>query len=566
MGVSIRILVHELEERFGIVREGELKGRRQCADVRFLGTGASDADYLYVADAALLGSAKDTAKVSASAAGVAEAGVLAGASFAAGANSAAVPSGALVLFVGSANADVQLGRNQLLLEGAASVIEAFAFLQDVFARYHAWQQEMDLSIIRDEGLQGLFDVSEGFLRNNTIVVDPALKLLAYTKGIPCDDPITVELIRHGYHTEENIRKFKLNRRFEPWASQNGFIINDTNEICLYTTAVYSFKAAGSFSLIVVMMCNNADPKPWLLDTFMMFLTRVAYYSMRDYGDGTPSGSAFSVFVHDILKGRLTDCAEIEERRRYLGIPSDGPFCLTCVDLAGSQPLAARIVTDIARAIAPAKAMLHGTEIVVLCFSCHGVDCPIGCKIDGCPPGGFNVLGRLESVLREYNLAAGRSVRFDALPFLPTALQQARIALRRAGGVAALPAKDSDGPMADERVDGRHIFNFDDSYFGYLVDQATQGHRELLLSLRGCRQLKRVKDHDDEHGTDNYEFLRQYLQHERRTTVVAEKLHMHRNNVKYRADRLCELFFIDTENDAERLELTLAYRILDALER
>ncbi len=525
MVITVRILVHEIEQRFGEVLAGSLNQRRQCSDVRLLSGAPCGSGFFYVADAA---AAKQLSG---------EGG-----------------TDAVVLAVGESAVPA---KGQLALRCRASHLEVFAFLQDVFSKYRSWLEAMDRSLIRNEGLQGLFDVSEGFLLNNTIIVDPALKLLAYTKNIPCDDPITVELIKHGYHTEENIRKFKLNRRFEPWATQNGFIINDTYEICKYTTAVFSFKAAGSFSLIVVMMCNNSAPEPWLLDTFMMFLVRVAYYSMRDYTEGTPSGSAFNAFLHDILDGSLSDEGEIEERRRYLGIPADGPFCLFSIDVSQNKPLSARIVTDIARSIAPARAMLMGTEIVILCFSCHGVDCPIGCPVKECPPSGFNVFRRLEAVLREYSLQAGRSVRFDRISFLRTALEQARLALRTARGL-----RKGDDVAEDDKL----IFGFDELYFDHLVLSASRGQRELLASLRACRLLTRIRDYDDAHGTDNFQFLREYLRYERRTTVVAEKLHMHRNNVKYRVDRLAELFVLDTDDDDERLELSIAFRLLDSLDR
>lgn len=525
MVITVRILVHELEQRFGEVLAGSLNQRRQCSDVRLLGTGSCQSGFFYVADAAV-----------------------------AKALSAEGGTDAVVLAVGESAVPAA---GQLALRGQATHLEVFAFLQEVFSRYRSWLEEMDRTLIRNEGLQGLFDVSEDFLLNNTIIVDPALKLLAYTKGIPCDDPITVELIKHGYHTEDNIRKFQLNRRFEPWATQNGFIINDTNEICKYTTAVFSFKAAGSFSLIVVMMCNNADPEPWLLDTFMMFLVRVAYYSMRDYTEGSPSGSAFNAFVHDILDGSLSDEGEIEERRRFLSIPAEGPFCLFSVDVSLKRPLSARIVTDVARSIAPARVMLRGTEVVVLCFNCHGSDCPIGCPIEGCPPGGSGVCRRLSAVLAEYELQAGRSVRFDRLSFLPTALEQARIALRTAHTLRLHEERGKDDGL---------IFDFDDLFFDYGVLTLSRNNRDLLTSLRACRQLKRIRDYDDEHGTDNYVFLREYLRYERRTTMVADNLHMHRNNVRYRVERLEELFGVDTDDDDERLELSVAYRMLDSLDR
>lgn len=526
MAITIRIVVHELEQRFGRVRLGSAAPKRQCSDVRILSDGPLDERMLYIADAARLESLSLTPA-----------------------------ERSLVLAVGADVSEAQAG---LALSTGCAPVEVFSYLQDVFTRYRTWLERMDRSIIRNDGLQKLFDLSEGFLLNNVIVVDPALKLLAYTKGIPCDDPITVELIKHGYHTEGNIKKFQLNQRFKPWAEQNGFIINDSKTICRYTTAVFSFKAAESFSLIVVMMCNNAAPEPWLLDTFILFLIRVAFYSMRDYRDGTPSGSAFNAFIHDILDESLVNEDEIEERRRYLGLPAEGPYCLFVIDIGEEQHLAARIVTDVARNIAPAKAMVHGSDIVVLCFSCAS---ELGAKrCDGiCPPATRGILDRLDETLAEYDLHAGKSSAFDKLTLLPTALEQAKRALQT--GISFTGAHGGTEEHPDRRV-----FDFDDFFFEYLVMNASKGRRELLTSLRSCRQLAVLQAYDAKHNTDNYRFLRYYLRFERRTTLVAEKLHMHRNNVKYRADRLNELFGIDTDDERERFELGIAYRILDALER
>ena len=530
MGITVRIIIHELEQRFGSVRLGGAVPKRQCVDVRILSERPLDEHMLYVVDAARL----ETLALSPA-------------------------ERSLVLAVG---ADVSNAQTGLALATECAPVEVFSFLQDTFTRYRTWLERMDRSIIHNEGLQKLFDLSEDFLLNNVIVVDPALKLLAYTKGIPCDDPITVELIKHGYHTEENIHKFQLNKRFEPWATQNGFIINDTNDICLYTTAVYSFKAGGSFSLIVVMMCNNADPEPWLLDTFILFLIRVAHYSMRDYAEGSPSGSAFNAFVTDILNRSLVGKDEIEERRQFLGIPAGGPYCLFKIDLAGKRPLASRIVTDIAHDIAPAKAMLHDSSVIILCAGCNGHAAPL--KPGECTPSN-HIMERLDKDLQKFETYAGKSPSFTDLIQLPNALEQA-------GRALSVGKSFKNGwQKAEEEGIGSvsgcpRIFRFEDYYFEYLVRAAAKDAPDLFTTMFGCRILEHLRAYDDAHGTDNYRFLRCYLRFERRTTVVAERLHMHRNNVKYRVDRLKELFGIDTDDDCTRLELTMAYRILDALER
>ena len=53
-------------------------------------------------------------------------------------------------------------------------------------------------------------------------------------------------------------------------------------------------------------------------------------------------------------------------------------------------------------------------------------------------------------------------------------------------------------------------------------------------------------------------------YERRITVVAEKLHMHRNNVSYRIGRIEDQFGISTDDPQLRQDLLLAYRVREAI--
>lgn len=99
---------------------------------------------------------------------------------------------------------------------------------------------------------------------------------------------------------------------------------------------------------------------------------------------------------------------------------------------------------------------------------------------------------------------------------------------------------------------------------YLVKCESACGEDLVGSAYACRVLAEIEASDERAHTDNYEFLRVYLECERRASVVAERLHMHRNNVKYRITRIEELFGIDTEDADARFDLLLAYRIRTAI--
>ncbi len=430
-------------------------------------------------------------------------------------------------------------------------------LQDMFLRYRSWEQSLDDSVIANEGLQGLLDLSTPFMRNHLVVVDPALKLLAHSRDVPCDDPVTIELIAHGYHTEDNIKKFKLNKRFEPWSTQSGFIKNESHEICRYVTVVYSFKTKRSFSLIVVMMCNVLEPDGWLLDTFSLLLRRVEFYAKRDYPENKPSGNATDMFLRDLIEGRLEGDAAIQERCGFVGIPYEKRFCLFCIDVDAQSLPAARLIVDLARQAAPAKVMLYQNQAIILCFNCRNKACARSCTAGTCPSQEKAMSRRLERLLERYDVLCGRSAGFSFLSQARTAYLQAHAAAAIAQQGMSLPRD-----LHSSRTLPR-IRCFDDCLVEHLARQAgEEGGTNLALQTAGCEILSEILAYDRLHGIDNYQFLFTYLHGERRTSIVADQMHMHRNNVKYRVDRLEKTFGIDLSNATLRFDLMVAYRLMD----
>lgn len=436
-------------------------------------------------------------------------------------------------------------------------------VQGIFAAYGEWCRQMDAALIEGCTAQDLVDCSERFLRNHVVVVDPALKLVACTWDTPCDDPVTCELMAHGYHTDDNIKKFKLNKRFAPWSTTDGFIVNDSYKICKYVTAVYSFKAEAGFSLIAVMMCNNAAFKPWLRDTFGLFLRRLACLSRREYPQMMPSGNRVDSFVRDLLSGALTDSGAITERARFAGIPDDGKFCLFSIALGkADEGLAARVISETAQKVAPAKVISFEGAIVVLCFNCRTrrAMCPRGCRVCSleCSLASTDevrvastIVSRLEKLMGRYGLICGRSSSFSTLSQARCAYLQARTAteismrLRRGG--------ESTGICA-----------FDDVLGVFLLSHADVEGEQIVLRTSACQLLARMRTHDRERGSDDYEVLRTYLREERRTVQVAQELGMHRNSVRSRVQHILDEYGIDEEDSRTRSDLLLGFLLIDSL--
>lgn len=438
-----------------------------------------------------------------------------------------------------------------------SVLVVFNALLDTVFRFADWERKMDEVRFEGGGLQDLLDVSSAMLRNNVVIVDPSLKLLAYTKDVPCDDPITMELIAHGYHTEENISKFKLHKRFKPWAEEHGFIINDSYEVCKYVTVVKSFKTKSSFSVIVIMMCNMAEPNDYLLDVFGKLTDRVSFYATRDYPDDKPSGNAVDTFLKDLFLGTAGDEHALRERGRIAGIPYEARFCLFCIrEPEGAVPKT-RLLSDVSRLVAPAKTTIVDDAVVVLCFNCRSERCALHCASNSCPLGHTSLSARINEMMVRNELICGRSSKFTELSAAPAAFEQARIACR-IGWKRSLKQSSLNIPHNWSRVT-----SFDSCIVDYLVESAAFKGASLTRLTYAGYVLDSIYQQDLVAKTDNYVFLYEYLMSERRAGVVADKLHMHRNNVKYRIDRIEDQFGIDTNDPALRFDFLLAYRIREA---
>lgn len=536
MGITLNIIAHELESR-GTVAQASFP-RQTFADVRLYrgveSLNLDRSDLLYLCD--------DAARIPAS------------------------PGRKIhLLYVGTHDAPTAPGAScSFVGDNGMDMFEVMAFLQDVLLTYRGWERAMDSSCLANEGIQRLMDLSEPFLVNNTVVVDPALKLLAQTTGIECDDPITVELINHGYHTEDNIRKFKLNKRFAPWATQSGFIVNDTHKICKYTTVVHSFKTRESFSIILVMMCNHVDPAPYLFDTFSMLIQRVGYYVEREYPEGKPSGSSVDSFLRDLIEGHIETRAAIMERCEFAGIPYQARFCLFHIGSSPDSAPAPRLLADVAREVAPAKALSIGRAVVVLCFNCVNSVCLRHCQEGTCPYARKSVSHRLNDLLSRYGMICGRSSSFSTLDQARNAYLQAQ-----AAELIGIELSDPENAPRESRrpmmryPQLRNIFPFDLYYLDHLLNASGEEGIALARMSNGCQVLGRIAAQDARMNTDNYEFLYHYLANERRASVVADTLHMHRNNVKYRIDRIEETFDIDTSNAETRRDLMMAYAIDNA---
>ena len=104
-----------------------------------------------------------------------------------------------------------------------------------------------------------------------------------------------------------------------------------------------------------------------------------------------------------------------------------------------------------------------------------------------------------------------------------------------------------------------LIPFENCLIYYLV--VTPDKDERFLSFAFSHTLmQKISAEDAAHDTNYLEIFWQYLSCERNATIVAERLHLHRNTVLYRIDKIQKRFDLDLSSQGVREKMLVDFKV------
>lgn len=422
----------------------------------------------------------------------------------------------------------------ILIEEKESPGRIFAQLQDLFCRINEWSAAMLRCAYERRPLQDILDLSEPVIGNFISVSDSALSLVCCTRHIKTDDPLSRKLVANGYHTEDTIRIFRKEKLFELWDNAEGFIINKKHTFSPYDLCSKVFKLHNTYYIHAVMVCQQKPLSPALLDLFRMLTDVLALYVKQDWQQHSFTRHDYDRFLIELIEERAGAPAIIENRAAHLGIALAGRYQLCLVDFKSLDKLpVARLGIALSGVFPEARSTIYQNRILLLFYG-------TGEEEDMLFPE-----GKLEEWLSEYDAACAVSGIFESIMEIRIAYEQTRLLLQRFGQLA-------DPLQTGEKKMPRIAFF--DSHFLPLLLAENPMSRIMWRTTRCFRMLKRIKEYDEKHGTNNIQLLYTYLFCDCRATEASAILHMHRNNVLYRISRIEEMTGAKLSDQKVRYEL------------
>lgn len=418
-----------------------------------------------------------------------------------------------------------------------------ARLQRLFQALGSWVADLRATLLRGGSYQDLLDHSEAVLGNFTTVSNSEFRLLAFTRSIAIDDPVSQEVVALGYHSPAVVERFQRHGTMRDWETQTRVEAKPAG-LTRYPTFDYVFRSHGNYFLHVVMQCNNRPPSPGLRDAFQVLVDHIELAVRQEREERYHLSDEPSRLFGDLINHRPLGQSELRRRLGSAGLVAEGRFTLVALtfadDAAEGQLLPYH--AHHARLALPGCAVgVHGTYLLVL---------------DASGALGKEGLAQLQAFVNRHPCTGGLSEPFERMEDFALAFQQAK---------AAVDLATSPQPPLALQLEERPavpLYRFGDR-FGAWVASVAKVNNRLVAHTAEHGIVAAVAAFDRAHGTEDLRLLYVFLRNERNVRLTCEELFMHRSTLLYRVGRMQERLGFDLDDPAVRQRIMMEYLVRTA---
>lgn len=451
--------------------------------------------------------------------------------------------GAFALVMANDTQDIELMRSFSSRTTIVRSIEptdlVFA-VQSLFTKMLLWESALDKISYRQGSIGDLLDVSAKLLGNFMFVSDNNFNLIAYTESVEPPDNLHRTIVKDGCLSAETIaeKRFRLPEKM--------FYTRGASEITPFDRISRPIHVDHSYIGSISMACNVTPDTPGLRDILKTLSNYISPLCEKNWRKQAQYNCPSYFFLTRLLDHEILSNSYIESQMLIGGLEEEAYYKVIVADIDND--------VDPSRAEAAIKAGASLNEGASICFPYrhHVIALLHAKKIDG-------KLSHLrinpeadEKICVPYGIVCGSSSVFTDIVDIDLAYRQACLALDFRQAIRQ--------EQFDEERRRRNVFLFEDALPYYLISPGQNDERFIRFSF-SCSIANALYREDLENGTNNFALVWFYLQNERNATVVAQRMHMHRNTVLYHIEKIQKRFDFDLSSKTARDWMLLCYKYL-----
>lgn len=454
------------------------------------------------------------------------------------------PAGATCVITGaSADPDaIDPNANHILISTDLPPAVVADHIQHRLVEIIEWNDEMAQML--EEGCinQDLLKASEPVLECYVGLSDSTFSHIAHTPNIQPLDDFSRYFVEHGNYNPSTIDEVRRRGLMRQWNLQEWTSVhNEGTPPMRFPYAHRVIKQHGRYAGHLLMVSPSRITAQHVF-LFNLLAKKVEACLARHWRLENPLEQRYTYLLKEILTGNTYDEEKLEERARMHGLPLAGLFEICLIDSAWKTMPTEYFAKQVLQEIPDAKVAMNDEQVAVLLCANE--------KRSG-------QLAGLERSLCELaermGVEGGLSEKFEHLAQAAFELEKARIALRY-GHRHSRRYVVFDPPDTGTTT----LYRFR-RYFPYFAtDPFTRSEKFVAKLLASGNPIAKLKEADREHGTADYEILRIYLRSEGRINAVCEAMHMHRNTVTYRLEKIRKTIGTELDDGDTRMYLRILY--------
>ncbi len=434
--------------------------------------------------------------------------------------------------------------NLIVLPAAADRAAAIQRVQDWFAaqrRFAQVREDILDALFAGNGLQAIADKGFELLGNPIFINDTSLKSLARSRGVVVDDPTMNAIIERGYLDQRTINSLRSDRILRKLADGDPpFIVKEWSEARGIPYAKYGWLQAGvrirgTFVAILAVFGCFEPYSEYALEWVEGLCKLAAIELQKSEFFIQTHGLIYEALINDLLERRLTDTKTIQLRLKALEITLHPDLYVVAVrkerqDAArdGAHPISHSRL----REILPGSMSVDFRGDVVLLLS----------RKKGAPILSDEERADLIDYLESNKWAAGISNVFADLSEMSRYYLQSVKSLE-----------------LGRQIDAAGVLHAYARFAIFHVLEACAGEVDLHeICHPGLRQLA---ESDDPADRELLQTLYLYLSDLKNPTGVAADLHIHRNTLFYRINKIEGLLGCDLHQGDVIFDLLFSFKLI-----
>lgn len=419
----------------------------------------------------------------------------------------------------------------------------FNRIQRLFFEIREWHKNMHISVIRGDSIQTLLDMSAPIIGNPIVLVDLSFCLLAYTQHITSDDEIYNDLIRRGYHSHQTVEKLTKYRQISDFKTSTSARLGFPQAYSKYPTVTRTFYDGETPGAYLRMICSTKEPSKRVIELFDLMWESVEYYLANDLFSGRVNRSMSEYVLVDFIKGNLPSEEIYMERCKSINLSFTGDYQMLQIHFMDEENASLLYTVEYLQTIIlESRPFIYNDNVMVLLHHTKSGLC--------CLHRDEGSYTKLENFLIQNTACAGLSRPFSKMARAKDAYTQTTMAI-----------------SLGQRLQNVHpewnnrLFCYPDYYTYHMIEACSQ---QMSLESLCDHNLLLLREQDRQKHTEHTKLLYTYLTQNCRATDTAKVLHMHRNNVIYHIERICQQMEYELEDAEVRLRLLIAFKVLDMI--